>query len=263
MDLTQVSIGIKTFLRDDKLFNTIQAIRDTLPEVQMVIADDGDRTEEKDQIYADLRRDHHVVLDMSFDSGFGMKSNAIARQTFSPYLLVGSDDFDFRPPSVRDGIEKLVDVLDRTDISIASGRVRGPYEFMLEDKGDTIIEHRMVYIPSVITPWYRECDLTVNYSLIKTDILREVKWDDDVKIGGGEHGAFFVDVKRAGYRVAYVPGVEIHEQEGEDSEHYKGYRARGASSDRPCFDRRGIRKYVLGNGKIDYEKKDYSEPITR
>jgi|ERR1700693_478449 len=264
MNLSRVSIGIKTFLRDDKLFNTIQAIRDTMPEVQMIVADDGDASDEKEGVYSDLLRDGHEVICMPFDSGFGAKSNMIARVNQRPYLLIGSDDFDFRPPSVRQGIEIMFYVLEHDpSLSVVSGRVRGSYEFNIEDQGDTIVEHRVYFSIMPPVPLYFECDLTVNYSLIRREIFQKVSWDDDVKIGGGEHGAFFVDIKRAGFKVAVAPGAQISEQQGEDSDRYKQFRKRASSSARPCFDRRGIRKYVLGSGKIDYEKIDYKEPLTR
>jgi hypothetical protein len=36
-------------------------------------------------------------------------------------------------------------------------------------------------------------------------------WDGEVKIGGGEHGALFIDAKRLGYGVAVVPEAIIYE----------------------------------------------------
>jgi hypothetical protein len=269
MSLTRTSIGIKTFLRNEKLFCALQGIRDTMPEVRIIVADCGEHTEDKDGIYADLVRDGHKVIWLDFDAGFGAMSNRIADALNTPYLLIGSDDFEFRPPTVRKGIEKLVEVLDNTDIDIASGRVRGPYEFDLEDRGDVVIEHPIKRLPQGRFQageglWFERCDLTVNYSLIKKHVFEKVRWDEpEPKIGGSEHGMFFLDVKRAGYRVAYVPGVQISEQVGEDSARYKQYRARANNPARPCCDKRGVRKYILGNGKVDYEKIDYPEPLTR
>jgi hypothetical protein len=256
-DLSKVAIGIKTFLRDEALFNTIQAIRDTMPEVQMIIADDGEMTEEKKRIYADLMSKGHLVSFMGFDSGFGAKSNQIVDLNQRLYLLIGSDDFDFRPTSVRKGIEKMLDVLENAPVDIAGGRVFGPYEFFLEEQNGVVIEIPLqVSNCKVEDYWY--CDLTVNYCLIRSSILgfgpRQVHWDEDVKIGGGEHGAFFVDVKRAGHRVAYVPGVQISEQRGVSSPRYMQYRGRSGDKARPCFVRRGIKKYVLGNGQVDYSE---------
>ena len=261
MDLSKISVGVKTFLRDEKLFNTIQAIRDTLPEVKMIIADCGEMTEEKDGIYADLERQGHKVIHLPFDAGFGAMSNAIIDALVTDFYLVGSDDFDFTPTYVRPGIERLLDVLESTDVDVASGRVRGPYEFDLEIRGDEVIEHK-VNIPAHPVPYYVTCDVTVNYSLFKKRVFEKIRWDDEIKICGGEHGAQFYDIKKSGYKVAWVPNVFIGEQSGVDSPRYMQYRSRGGKS-RPAFDKRGIRKWVLGTGQVDYNRVDYPEPITR
>jgi hypothetical protein len=252
MDLNRVSIGIKTFLRDGALFTAIAGIRETMPEVKMIIADCGEHTEEKEGVYIDLIREGHTVMCLPFDAGFGAMSNAIADALDRPYLLIGSDDFDFRPPSVRRGIERMAQVLDIAAVDIVGGRVHGAYEFNLEDQGDVIIEHR-INTNIHPEPVFIGCDLTVNYILMRAEVLKKIRWDSDVRIGGGEHGAWFVDAKRAGFRVAYVPGVEISEQQDVSSPQYMKYRARSGDPSRPCFDRRGIRKYVLGTGQVDYE----------
>lgn len=254
--LTKVTIGIKTFLRDAKLFHALDDIRRTLPGIKIIVADDGHHTEEKDGIYADLVRDGHQVIMMPFDSGFGAKSNAIADALETEYLLVGSDDFDFSPRSVRDGVISMVNVLDAyAALDIVSGRVNGrPYEFDLREE-DGVIQEQTLYPPlSYVEPVLKMCDLTVNFSLIRRRVLKEVRWDDDVKIGGGEHGAFFVDVKRRGFKVACLTNVNINEQLGQDDLVYRQFRLRALRPERPCFDRRGIRKYVMFSGHVDYEK---------
>jgi hypothetical protein len=255
----KISIGIKTFLRDEQLFNTIHAIQDNLSNAKMIIADCGDHTEEKDGVYADLAREGHHTIQLPFDAGFGAMSNAIADVLDRPYLLIGSDDFDFSTQDVRQGIKLLQEVLDDYPyVDIASGRVNNnPYEFELLDEGHTVTElpldfidkHRIQYLR------YVKCDLTVNYSLIHEDVFDKVRWDDDVKIGQGEHGAFFVDCKRAGLVTVYVPGANINEQLVRNSARYNEYRNRARSPERACFVKRGIKKYVLGNGIIDYQEK--------
>jgi hypothetical protein len=257
-DLSKVTIGIKTLLRDSKLFVALDGIRRTMPEVKIIVADDGIMTEEKDGIYAELIRDGHQVILCDFDAGFGYKSNRIAGALKTEYLLVGSDDFDFSPTKVREGIEKLLEVLEHNEeLSIVSGRVNHrPYEFDLIDEGNTVIEVPKNYFADELL-WYAEVDLTVNYSLIRNDTFEYVGWDDGPgapKIGGGEHGSFYVDCKRTGLKVAWVPNVNIKEQAGEDSIEYRSLRNRARLKNRPCFAKRGIERYILGNGTVDYDQ---------
>ncbi len=240
------------------MHHAIYNISVMLPEVKMIVVDDsGDLVDQAVLNYLKEASERgHQIIFLPFDSGFGKKSNVIAEFLDTDYLLIGSDDFDFSPLTVRNGIIKMVQILDENpDIHIVSGRVNNrPYEFDLEDKGDTIIEHK-VEIPNHPHLEFVECGLTVNYSLIRKEVFEKVRWDDDVRIGGGEHGAFFVDVKRAGFKVAYATDVNIREQtDRRFSTKYNTLRARANGPERPCFVKRGIKKYILGNGPVDYNE---------
>jgi hypothetical protein len=256
--LNDVSILIKTFLRDEHLYETIGTILREIPEAQLLIVDDGGiSTHVKENTYHHLLDRGHIVDVVPFDSGFGFKSNRGAALCQRPYLLIGSDDFDFR--GARPGIEKLVQVLDAGVADIASGRVHNnPYEGWLDEPTPGVIRER--YISFAEPPYcvglttYRKCHLTVNYSLIRRSILGpdKIHWDDDVKIGGGEHGAFFVDVMRAGHRVVYVEGVNINEQRPKPMDpRYSAFRGRARQPERPCFVRRGIKQYYCFGGIPD------------
>jgi hypothetical protein len=257
VDFSRISIGIKTILRDEKLFRAIDGIRRTMPGAQMIIADDGEHTEEKDGLYAELIREGHKVILCPYDSGFGYKSNEIVRVLDREFLLTGSDDFDFSPPSVALGIEKMLGVLDRNqELSVVSGRVNErSYEyFLFENAAGYVFE--TAPLTDLSLPFeYHDVDLTVNYSLVRKEVFQRVHWDNDQKIGNGEHGAWFFDLQRAGLKVGYVPGVNINQQEGLDSDRYRTLRARARNPERSCFVKRGIKKYVLSSGQIDYEEK--------
>lgn len=279
--LERISIGLRTFLRDEKLFRSIDDIRRTMPEVKMIIADDGEQTEEKDSIYAELIRDNHKVIICPFDSGFGFKANRIADALDTEFCLISSDDFSHGEANVRLGIEKLMATLNECpELDIVSGRVNNrQYEMFLDDMKETVREDYADTEPKLfcdgkpVQPRYYGVHLTVNYSLIRRSVFfktisisgpkltifegrSNIGWDSNCKIGGGEHGAFFLDLKRAGFKVGYVPGVNINQQIGQDSERYRQHRNRARSPERPCFEKRGIRKYVLANGIVDYERKE-------
>jgi hypothetical protein len=254
----KISIALKTFLRDPKLFVAANGIRRNLSGAKIIIADCGETTKKKDDFYDDLRRDGHTIITMDFDSGFGRMSNAIIATLDRPYLLIGSDDFDFTPKAA-EGVKTMIDIMEENpwDLDILSGRLNGrPYEFFLEDLGDTIIEHKADtnFKMNGTRPLVYRVDLTVNYSLIRRDVFKQVKFDNEEIIGEGGHGAFFVDCKRAGLKVGFTPLAEINEQDQpEDSARYKQFRARAHSPSRKTFDRRGIKRYVLGSGKVDYD----------
>lgn len=257
-DFSKVSVMIKTFLRDPLLYNCIINIPNALPKCTMIIVDDGYIGLDKQEDYARLVRRGHKVITLPFDSGFGAKSNAAVSVLDTPYMLIASDDFDFSQFSAQDGVMRLLYTLEEyPDIDIASGRVNNrPYEFNLLDEGSTITEVD-AKIPDNPKQYVNPCDLTVNYSLVRSKVFQKIGWDDGIKIGGGEHGAFFLDVKRAGFKVAYISGVNINEQlNRRPSDEYLNFRNRARSPERPCFKKRGIKKYVMASGQIDYEEQN-------
>ena len=257
----RISIGIKTFCRDTKLFRACNSIIKALPGAQIIVADDGEMNDTKAIYYEGLESLGHKVICLPFDSGFGKKANAIIDNLERNYFLVASDDFDFSTPDAAVGVKKMVEALDKLPhISIVSGRLRnrGSYEFDL-------VERQLgewYEIPSRFDSYHNIplgigiCDVTFNYSLIRREVFDKVRFDDEEIIGEGGHGAFFLDCKRAGIKVAYVPGVFVDEMSEPDSERYKQYRKRACGPSRRCFEKRGIKKYVLGSGIIDYERKD-------
>jgi hypothetical protein len=255
--LSSVCVLIKTFLRDGYLFQCVKGLEEKFPEVKIVIVDDGEDSGQKIRLYSRLRDSGHACVWLPRDSGFGAKANAGVDHCDREFVLVGSDDFDFGGLGVREGVEHLATVLENVpEIGVASGRVnRRAYEATLE-LGDNWARETAGFYGSNKTGGvvYQLCDLTVNYSLIRRQVFDSVRWDDDVKIGGGEHGAFYIDVKRAGWKTAYVPGVNINEMPHRPAwQHptYSAMRARARMPGRICLKRRGIDQYHLMGGGVE------------
>lgn len=256
--LDDICIMVKTFLRDGFLYKCLDGIQQNLPECKIVVVDDGREQRDKITRYTNLMARGHSVLWLPFDSGFGAKANAALAECDRKYVLVASDDFMFAAATARRGVERLHEVLEHDqEMALASGRVNGnPYEHSLTIVGDTCIEERETRAERC-TPTgvkYSPCDLTVNYSLIRRDILGPDKlhWDGGaVKIGGGEHGAFFIDLMRAGLQACYVSEVNIGEYKFDPclvQLDYAGYRRRARQPGRPCLKVRGINRWRLAGG---------------
>lgn len=258
--LSKICVLVKTFLRDQYLYRCLQGIEKMMPEVKIVVVDDGYHEKFKETaFYSRLRTLGHVCIWLPFDSGFGAKANAaIPYFKDHQYVLIASDDFDFEDVRVRAGIERMVTVLDNDpSIHIVSGRVNGrPYEACLEVVDNCVLEkpgHRERREVAGIE--YKVCDLTVNFSLIRTSCFGDDKlhWDGkDVKIGGGEHGSFFLDAQRLGYGVAVIENVGIREMPYDFSKMHPSYpqmRNRARADGRPCLRARGIEKWQLQDGR--------------
>src|ERR1700684_2170150 len=106
MSFSKISILIRTFLRDEKLFNCINGIDRTMPEAQMIIVDCGEGSEAKTVIYDGMKSYGHKIVRLPFDSGLGAMSNAGVAVLERPYLLIASDDFDFDEKAA-EGVHQL------------------------------------------------------------------------------------------------------------------------------------------------------------
>jgi hypothetical protein len=265
--LSRVAVMVKTFLRDGYLMACLDGLEKNFADTKIVVVDDGwetgvTSTFNKISRAADMRRKGHAWINIPFDSGFGTKANAAIAHCDREYVLIGSDDFDFADPAVRAGVESMQKVLDAVpSLALVSGRVdNNPYEFRWE-AGDRSLREIPGYYGSgeVDGTKYHLCDLTVNYSLIRTKVFQpqfgEIRWDGGaVKIGGGEHSAFFIDLQRSYWGVAYVEGANINQLPRNFQWMHKSYptmRARARTPGRPCLKKRGIDLYILGDGTAE------------
>jgi hypothetical protein len=135
---------------------------------------------------------------------------------------------------------------ENPDVVVAGGRVDNrPYEGFLEYvPGQYIREIRLdTKFPVPFIP----VDLTINYFLGRTEVMKEFPWPEEMRIGG-EHVCFFLDLKQARRTVVWVPGVNISTlhlgQEAQDPR-YDGYRRRAISLGHPLMKKRyDIKEYV-------------------
>ena len=249
---SDIAVMVKTFLRDGFLFKALCGIDKSLPDAKIVVVDDGYEDRAKIILAARLREKGHAWVNMPFDTGFSRKSNAAIEHLDRKYVLIGSDDFDFGAPNVAGDIAKMRWVLEQDQtVGFAGGRVNGiPYEWQWELAPSTIKEYKGYAGGG---PGYSYCDLTVNYGLVRRKVLDKVRWDDTgIKIGGGEHSAWFWDLKQAGWKAAYVHDTNINELRGLMMDRrYPLFRQRARQPGRPLLKARGIDTYTMGDGTVE------------
>lgn len=214
----EVCVLIKTFLRDGMLKRCVDSIEKYMSGARVVIVDDGKESREKIKWYSELREKGHSCVWLEFDAGFGAKSNAAIRYYDRPFTLIGSDDFQWNEESA-EGVLKMLKVLRHNpSIGVAAGRVDGQkYEANIVSKkrADGLLHVTLVPPPyekaeAVDGVKYLLCDHTVNYNLVRREVFSHVKWNEKWKIGG-DHLLFYDQVRAAGYKVAWVEGVNIHQ----------------------------------------------------
>jgi len=245
--LSDITILITSFLRPGYLLRCIDGIRENLPDCNIVIVDDSDVNFADYPVWEAILKGCQIIY-LPFDSGLSAKRNAGIKAITTEYVLMGSDDFDFSTPEAYDGIVKMHDVLEMfPEIDVAGGRHSNvPYEGFLEVGDGYIREHRLVLDKD--EHLFYNVDLTCNYWLGRTAHI--LPWDERMKIGG-EHGDWFLDMKAAGRRTVWVPGVNINplpEGLGQDKR-YPEFRARARSLGHRIFkEKRKIQDYIGFDG---------------
>ena len=244
MNLSDVTIGITSFLRPKHLEHAINTAQHNFPDAHLIVADDSD-------VGTPVWLTDEWIL-LPFDSGLCKKRNALVAATDTKYLLLGSDDFVF-DKEARKGVEAMLLVL-KTDptIDVACGRVNNkPYEGFLEYvPGSHIRETRFELetrfgLTNDSRVWY-DVDITANYFLARTETI--VPWQDELKIGG-EHALWFLRMGQAGRRFVWVPGVNINTATGlEQDSRYIGFRRRAFDGHNRMKQILDIKDYIDFNG---------------
>ena len=220
-DFNRMDVMVKTFLRDGFMIRTTKAIEHFLPGARIILLDDGWQTPEKTAHYNDLRSRGHVVVQCDYDIGYGTKNNLAAPFYNREFVLRASDDFDFADDNAVRGVRAMFDVLDHDpNVGIASGRMNEePYEGILvmtpvsgDEPKDVVAvpawkNGRVLRTPSGTE--YIPCDFTVNYSLIRTELMRSMVWDEKFKIGG-DHMDIYLHANKLQWDVVGVPSANIN-----------------------------------------------------
>jgi len=258
----QIDVMVKTFLRDGLMMRCTKGIEKFLPGARIILVDDGWESKEKITYYAELRRRGHMVVNASFDSGYGTKNNIAQKYVQRPYVLRIADDFDMGTEEAANGVLKLLDVLSSDKgIAIASGRVNNqPYEADVSwtvrpDGLRDMVATRLVpeFEQTSKGTRYAQCFYTVNYSLIRKDFLLKMKWDEQFKIGG-DHLDIYLLAYELNEKVVWVEGVNanaIAPFQGSEHKDYHLYRGRARLALPHTFKRHGWASWTDISGTKD------------
>jgi len=209
---TDIAIGIKTFLREASLFETLDAIAKHFPYPhKLYIADDGGTTDEKEYRYQKLEAAGHAIIRLPFNCGISVGRNEIVKRITEKYLLLMDDDIVLQD---RESIEHMKTVLDSDkDIGLCSGMLFGKngehignesYQKGLRfeiDRGILFRYPAHKEIHKTNGSMYILAEQVVNFFIAKKEIFDEVRWDNRIKVEW-EHIDFFLRLKQTHWKVA-------------------------------------------------------------
>lgn len=208
---SKIAIGIKTFMREESLFKTLDSIEKHFPYAyRLYIADDGAISDEKEYRYQRLEVQGHVVIRLPFNSGIPIGRNAIVQRVTEDYVLIMDDDICFTDSK---SIERMKQVLDsEDDIGLCAGMI---YQ---ENGGEYFgghayshglsleIERGVLYrrssqgkLSKANGVLFNYADQVVNFFLAKRTLFENVTWDNRIKVEY-EHMDFFLNLKQTRWK---------------------------------------------------------------
>lgn len=217
---SKIAIGIKTFMREETLFKTLDSIEKHFPYAYRIyIADDSTPSDEKEYRYQRLEVKGHVVIRLPLDSGLSLGRNEIIKRAEEEYILMMDDDI-----CLTDGesIEKMKNVLDSSDdIGLCAGMIYyelngecfGGHAYsrglMLEiDKGVLYRSSSKGKLAKLDGMLFNYADQVVNCFLAKRKVFNSVSWDSRIKIEY-EHMDFFLNLKRTKWKAVVCMGTKF------------------------------------------------------
>ena len=199
----QTTFIIKTFERPEKLFALLNSIEKFYPEVPVIIIDDSKKPIKKEW----LPHIHYVYTE--YDIGLAEGRNRAVKLVKTKYFVLLDDDLEFTEQTQ---IEIFVTLLKKYNFDLIGGKFN---TFGYSDPiviGFLKVYRKVLYIGVYKYPGdvcdAVPVDVTQNFFLAKTDVIRKNLWDAELKIG--EHESFFFNLKKHNVKVGCVPYVSIN-----------------------------------------------------
>lgn len=225
-----VAILIKTLRRERAFLNCIRSVREHIrvPH-RFYIADDGPASSIKEQLYTELQNDGHRVLRFPTRTGASQSRNALlAILGAEKYVLRLDDDFELTPatdvPGMIQLVERQPEIGAVADLERQIGSGKGvfsgeisPAQGLLEIRDGTLVK-RLIPLSEFE---YREsgglryayCEFSRNFLLVRREVFRNICWEEELPFAG-EHADFLLQLKTAGWKLAFLPGsIHLHRED--------------------------------------------------
>jgi len=198
-----VTAIIKAFNRPGALINLYSSIREFYPELKIIIVDDS-----KNDMDTSIFDKNVEYIRTEFDIGLSKGRNIAVSKVKTKYLVILDDDFLF---TKKTKLEKMYNVLENDGLDMVSGIM---YDFGKRKRHFAgkmeVIDRRLVISPNVTEGkhnGHKLYDVVLNFFMAKTDKVRDIGWDDRLKLG--EHEKFFLQAKEKGLLITCLNDVKV------------------------------------------------------
>jgi GT2 family glycosyltransferase len=260
--MKNVTAILISFLRPAYTIACIESLKKTYPDINIIVGENGNAEPE---LIKTCEKYGIKYLPLPYDSGVCVGRNELVKHVETEYILVGDDDFYYDAGAM---IENMVEFLDTTEFDLIGGRViqdgivrnyQGYIEKNHNHFKSTAIDPETATYETQAGIRYCPADLTFNFFVARTKKVKQVPWDEEIKVAY-EHFSWFYDFKVFGGKVAFTPdALVIHKPahvraEVNTSESHNQYMAfRNRKEDRERFFGKYGLAYTIGmNGVKTY-----------
>lgn len=268
--MNNVTAIVISFLRPKYTIDCIKSLKKTYPKIGDILV--GENAEYNEEIENAVFKVGGKYIQLEYDSGVPAGRNRLMDLVKTKYVLVGDDDFLYDKKAKVDKMVKFLE--ENPEFDLIGGRVfengqvknyQG-YIDIYDDHLDYIIVHENEVTKKDKKSGlrYKKVDLTFNFFIARVESIRDVPWDEHIKVAF-EHSHWFINLKKNNKVVAFSPDPIVdHKKQGYGvSNEYKKFRLR--KSDRHYFfDSLGI-EYAKGmrgeitRKEVDGNKKYYAK----
>ncbi|KXA89859.1 hypothetical protein AKJ57_04780 [candidate division MSBL1 archaeon SCGC-AAA259A05] len=229
-DFDNVTVGIKMFMREQKLWNCLDSLKN-IGFGEVLVADDGEVSEKRKIKYGEYKKHLPLkVLDLPYDLGAGEARNRLVDEAETEYFLLLDSDMVLADVKTLSIMKKMLSSF--SDIGgIAGCWLNKGVDFKcgasnLERRDRFLIENaeNPREVKKLGVDYCLIFDLVPNSCLFRTEVFKDIRWDSNFKIGY-EHMDFYLEAKKTDWKFGIIPQVLVQHFPGGSLEYRKNNRS--------------------------------------
>lgn len=195
--MEDIAIGVTVFKRINKLEHLLKSVNSELLS-KVYVADDGEITDRKREVYNRKYPFDLTVFDLPFDAGLGYGRNKIFEELSEDYMLLLDSDMEV-PHNVSilfEQLESNKQIGGICGLFLENNRISTSCCDLFEEEGAIIKDIRSEKdITFIAEAPFVEFEFISNAAMFRRECLEDYSWDPEYTIGR-EHIDFYVGHKR-------------------------------------------------------------------
>ncbi|XP_013395489.1 beta-1,4 N-acetylgalactosaminyltransferase 1 [Lingula anatina] len=236
----KVTVVVKTIQRLTSVMRLIESLHSFYPGVKVIVVDDHfnitlpspEQVKSMHRLWREFMAKFHGLvkyIKLPGNAGLAKGRNTGLKDVKSEYFLLLDDDFIITNQT---NITKMVDILDRTDLTLVAGTLanNGPFICVLRihpsSTGSSLQPCEYMNMAYEEVPSFPSCyavDYVLNLFLARTKNIREIGgWNNNLLVN--EHRDFMFRLRKAGYKIAVCTDIELQHKRIKSIKYDLGYR---------------------------------------